>query len=253
MAVTVAGFAAARLAVTYWVRPNFASPVRESLPLTAGSGPGFLYGMSQGTMNFNAYLQTVSDARVGPGRAHRSPSERSERLGVLDDRGRQGRARCQRAITCSRPAPCSSSSRSHRLRRQQHSSKRVCQGSLRPSIRSSLTSQQVASGRSSGPRWGSSSRPRWRCVGSPTGGCDASTRHLGRAASARFNRRFRRPKVCGADDAEGAQIRGRGAALRHHGATSRVRKGAHFGLPRQRDDCGPIVPGATRAAVIFGP
>ena len=58
MAVTVAGFAAARVAVTYWVRPNLASPVRESLPLSAGSGPGFLYGGSQGTMNFNAYIQS---------------------------------------------------------------------------------------------------------------------------------------------------------------------------------------------------
>jgi hypothetical protein len=53
-----AGFAAARVAVTYWVRPNLASPVRESLPLSAGSGPGFLYGGSQGTMNFNAYIQS---------------------------------------------------------------------------------------------------------------------------------------------------------------------------------------------------
>jgi hypothetical protein len=33
MAVTLAGFAGARLAVTYWVRPNLASPLRESLPL----------------------------------------------------------------------------------------------------------------------------------------------------------------------------------------------------------------------------
>ena len=41
MAVTGVGFAAARLAVTYWVRPNLASPVHESLPLSTGSGPGF--------------------------------------------------------------------------------------------------------------------------------------------------------------------------------------------------------------------
>jgi hypothetical protein len=58
MAVTGAGFAAARLAVTYWVRPSLASPLHESLPLSAGSGPGFLYGSSQGTMNFNAYMQS---------------------------------------------------------------------------------------------------------------------------------------------------------------------------------------------------
>lgn len=58
MAITLAGFAAARVAVTYWVRPNLASPARESLPLSVGSGPGFLYGGSQGTMNFNAYVQS---------------------------------------------------------------------------------------------------------------------------------------------------------------------------------------------------
>lgn len=58
MAITGAGFAAARLAVTHWVRPNLASPVRESLALSAGSGPGFLYGSSQGTMNYNTYIQS---------------------------------------------------------------------------------------------------------------------------------------------------------------------------------------------------
>ena len=57
MAVALAGFAAARIAVTYWVRPNLASPLHESLPLSTGSGAGFLYGTSQGAMNFNAYTQ----------------------------------------------------------------------------------------------------------------------------------------------------------------------------------------------------
>jgi hypothetical protein len=66
MAVTVAGFAAARVAVTYWVRPHLASPVHKSLPLSAGSGAGFLYGTGQGTMNFNAYIQSgVPTPRVG--------------------------------------------------------------------------------------------------------------------------------------------------------------------------------------------
>jgi hypothetical protein len=67
MAVTGAGFAAARVAVTYWVRPNLASPVHESLPLSAGSGAGFgLYGSSQGTTNFNTYIQSdTSTPRVG--------------------------------------------------------------------------------------------------------------------------------------------------------------------------------------------
>jgi len=66
MAVTGAVFAAARVAVTYWVRPNLASPVRQSLPLSVGSGPGFLYGSSQGTMNFNTYIQSgVPTPKVG--------------------------------------------------------------------------------------------------------------------------------------------------------------------------------------------
>ncbi len=41
MAVTGVGFAAARLAVTYLVRPSLASSVPKLLPLSAGSGPGF--------------------------------------------------------------------------------------------------------------------------------------------------------------------------------------------------------------------
>jgi len=62
MAVTGAGFAAARVAVTYWVRPNLASPVHESLPLSAGSGAGFgLYGSSQGTTNGWVYSTTAVD------------------------------------------------------------------------------------------------------------------------------------------------------------------------------------------------
>jgi len=39
MALTAAGFAAARLAVTYWVRPNLAAPVRASMPLPTDVGP----------------------------------------------------------------------------------------------------------------------------------------------------------------------------------------------------------------------
>jgi hypothetical protein len=49
MAATLAGFAAARLAVTYWVRPYLAAPVRRSLPLAAGSGPGYGFGSSGGS------------------------------------------------------------------------------------------------------------------------------------------------------------------------------------------------------------
>jgi hypothetical protein len=53
MAVTGVGFAAARLAVTYWVRPNLASPVRQSLPLSAYSGPGFVFGEAHGPFYLN--------------------------------------------------------------------------------------------------------------------------------------------------------------------------------------------------------
>jgi hypothetical protein len=53
MAVTGVGFAAARLAVTYWVRPNLASPVRQSLPLSADSGPGFVFGEAHGPFYLN--------------------------------------------------------------------------------------------------------------------------------------------------------------------------------------------------------
>ena len=57
MAVTAAGFTATRLAITYWVRPNLASPVRQSLPLSIGSGPGFVFGEAQGAMYLNANIQ----------------------------------------------------------------------------------------------------------------------------------------------------------------------------------------------------
>lgn len=57
MAVTAAGFTATRLAITYWVRPNLASPVRQSLPLTTGSGPGFVIGEAQGPFYLNTNIQ----------------------------------------------------------------------------------------------------------------------------------------------------------------------------------------------------
>jgi hypothetical protein len=58
MALTGAGFAAARVGVTYWVRPHLVSPVLTSLPLSADTGPGFLYGNAQGTTNFNAWIHS---------------------------------------------------------------------------------------------------------------------------------------------------------------------------------------------------
>ncbi|HZU79624.1 MAG TPA: hypothetical protein VE991_06880, partial [Acidimicrobiales bacterium] len=44
MATTIAAYVAARLAVTYWVRPHFAAPVVKAFPLTAGSDIGFAVG-----------------------------------------------------------------------------------------------------------------------------------------------------------------------------------------------------------------
>ena len=41
MATTLVGYAAARLAVTFWVRPHFGSPVMKSFALNANSGFGF--------------------------------------------------------------------------------------------------------------------------------------------------------------------------------------------------------------------
>jgi len=38
MGATLVGFVGARLAVTYWIRPNFASPVHESVPLPINEG-----------------------------------------------------------------------------------------------------------------------------------------------------------------------------------------------------------------------
>jgi len=38
MGATLAGFVGARLAVMYWIRPNFASPVNESVPLPINEG-----------------------------------------------------------------------------------------------------------------------------------------------------------------------------------------------------------------------
>jgi hypothetical protein len=61
MAVTGGGFVAARLAVTYWVRPNLASPVRKALSLSAGHGPGFVIGGSPGTqMDLGSYVGSPS-------------------------------------------------------------------------------------------------------------------------------------------------------------------------------------------------
>jgi hypothetical protein len=50
MAVTLAGFAALRLAVMYWIRPNFASPLHESLS-TPLSAQGISFSPTLNTFN----------------------------------------------------------------------------------------------------------------------------------------------------------------------------------------------------------
>jgi hypothetical protein len=83
---TLAGFAAARLAVTYWVRPHLASPVRESLPLSAGSGPGYgfqaannvsldppLVGVPNGWLYSTTVVDKAGHAPTGQYVAHACP------------------------------------------------------------------------------------------------------------------------------------------------------------------------------------
>jgi len=69
MAVTLAGFVAARLAVTYWLRPHFMAPVREVLPLQDAGiglvvGPGGPTVVGQAPPLPNAWVvsTTVQDA-----------------------------------------------------------------------------------------------------------------------------------------------------------------------------------------------
>jgi hypothetical protein len=65
MAITLAGYIGARLAVTYWIRPHFMSPVTTNLPLspsTAGfqfSGPG-----AGGTVSVTAQAPQLPNAWV---------------------------------------------------------------------------------------------------------------------------------------------------------------------------------------------
>jgi hypothetical protein len=48
MAISLALFVGSRLAVTYWVRPHFLSPVKQSLTLVWGPGAGFAEGSAGG-------------------------------------------------------------------------------------------------------------------------------------------------------------------------------------------------------------
>jgi hypothetical protein len=63
MAVTLAGFVGARLAVTYWIRPNFASPVHESVPLPINEGGGVSFSPGA-TAAFNPPGVTVPNGWV---------------------------------------------------------------------------------------------------------------------------------------------------------------------------------------------
>jgi len=56
MAATLAAFVSARLAVTYWVRPHLAAPVRTSLALNAATLHGFTQGPSGLSVNASPNL-----------------------------------------------------------------------------------------------------------------------------------------------------------------------------------------------------
>lgn len=66
MAVTLAGFAAARLVVTEWVRPNFASPAHESLPFppVAEFGSGLAFNGGPTTVSFQEAPASVPNGWV---------------------------------------------------------------------------------------------------------------------------------------------------------------------------------------------
>lgn len=65
MAVTGVGFGAARLAVTFLVRPNLASPIHKLLPLSAGSGPSLGFtGANGGSLVLGAPHVSLPNAWV---------------------------------------------------------------------------------------------------------------------------------------------------------------------------------------------
>lgn len=64
MAATLAGFVGARLAVTYWIRPNFASPAHESVPLPVNEG-GISFSPAA-TAAFNPPAVSVPNGWVYP-------------------------------------------------------------------------------------------------------------------------------------------------------------------------------------------
>ena len=64
MAVTLVGFAGARLAVTFWVRGHLASPLRRSLPLMVSGGVGFGVQQPQDTVSLTAPTVNVPNGWV---------------------------------------------------------------------------------------------------------------------------------------------------------------------------------------------
>lgn len=65
MAITLAGYIGARLAVTYWIRPHYMSPVTTTLPLTqATTGFGFSGPGAGGVAVVNAQAPTLPNAWV---------------------------------------------------------------------------------------------------------------------------------------------------------------------------------------------
>ena len=61
MAVTLAAFAGVRLAVTYWVRPHFAAPVRAVLPISPNSALG-LQSVARGQMSLTFFPPDLPNA-----------------------------------------------------------------------------------------------------------------------------------------------------------------------------------------------
>ena len=63
MALTGVGFALTRLAVTYWIRPNLASPVHKSVPFSFGQGVNFIMSAG-GSVSLNISNMSIPNAWV---------------------------------------------------------------------------------------------------------------------------------------------------------------------------------------------
>ena len=92
MAVTLVGFIAARLAVTYWVRPHYMSPAMLNLPLNQGnvgfglSGPGSTAQiMAQAPSIPNAWVGSANVVDAAGARRRHQPSVASARTCRRED------------------------------------------------------------------------------------------------------------------------------------------------------------------------